>query len=236
MGEEPPTRAGMGEAGGGWGGASRRASEYGVRSRTLAVIRASPAAFGIGITDTPPWNMAREYCASMRAPPGCGPRGLASPVSPLPSSTKRRLPSRSNSTLVGYHPTGIHPCTSVAPGFETSATVTVLLSALATTSVRPSGEGARPVGVDPTGAWVPSATEICSPAFQAATSTTHTALVLAHATNSRAPSRLRTMAFGCSPTATSPFDASVHGSSIRTLAPPHTDTNKVCPSGDSTQV
>src|SRR5258708_21658751 len=236
MGEEPPTRAGMGEAGGGWGGASRRASEYGVRAGTLAVIRASAAAFGIGITDTPPWNMAPEYCASMRAPPGCGPRGLASPVSPLPSSTKRRLPSRSNSTLVGYHPTGIHPWTTVAPGFETSATVTLLLSALATTSVRPSGERATPLGVDPTGASVPRATEICSPAFRPATSTTQTPLVLAQATNSCVPSRLRTMAFGGSPTATSPFEASVHGSSIRTFAPPHSDTNSVCPSAESTQV
>src|SRR5258708_25128269 len=142
MGEEPPTRAGMGEAAGGLAGASRRASEYGVRSRTLAVIRASPAAFGIGITDTPPWNMAPEYCASMRPPPRCGPRGLASPVSPLPSSTKRRLPSRSHRTLVGDHPTGTHPWPTVAPGFEPSATPTLLLSALATTSVRPSGERA----------------------------------------------------------------------------------------------
>src|SRR4029079_6379528 len=108
-------------------------------------------------------------------------------LSPLPSSTKRRVPSRSNSTPVGYHPTGIQPWTGAATGFETSARVTVLLSALATASVRPSGDSATPFGVEPTGASVPSATEICSTAFRVATSTTQTALVFAHATNTRVP-------------------------------------------------
>ena len=112
----------------------------------------------------------------------------------------------------------------------------MLLSALATASVRPSGESATPLGVDPAGACVPSATEICSPAFRAATSTTQTALVLAHATNSRAPSRLRTIAFGCSPTVTSPFGASVQASSMTIFAPPQTETNSVWPSAERTHV
>src|SRR6187397_1069096 len=127
-------------------------------------MRCRDAAVGVGITDIAPWNMAPLYCASMRAPPGCGPRGLAPPLSPLPSSTKRREPSRSKSTAVGYQPTGIHPWTAEAPGFDTSATVTVLLSALATRSVRPSGDSASPLGVDATGASRPRATEICSAA------------------------------------------------------------------------
>jgi hypothetical protein len=82
----------------------------------------------------------------------------------LPSRTNIRVPSRSNSTSVGYQPTGIQPSTEDAPGFETSAIVTVLLSAFATISVCSSGESARPFGVDPAGASMPSAIEICSAA------------------------------------------------------------------------
>src|SRR6185503_2476512 len=129
-----------------------------------------------------------------------GPRGFASPVSPLPSSTNRRLPSRSKRTPVGYQPTGIQPCTSVAPGRDTSATVTVLLSALAIASVRPSGDSASAFGVEPTGASGPSATPICSQESCSVTSPTQTALVLAQATNSRDPSRVSAIALGCSPT------------------------------------
>src|SRR4029079_16729858 len=105
---------------------------------------------------------------------------------PLPSSTNKREPSRSKSTPVGYQPTGIQPCTAEAPGFAKSANVTVLLSAFATRSVRPSGDSASAFGVDPTGASRPSATEICSAAVAEATSTTHTAVVLAHRTHTRA--------------------------------------------------
>src|SRR3954469_4895906 len=176
------------------------------------------------------------YCASIRAPPGCGPRGLAAPVSPLPSSTNSREPSRSNSTVVGYQPTGIHPCTTLAPGFAISATATVLLSALATSSVRPLGEIATLFGVEPTGASTPRATEICSVATRFWRSITQTALVFAHATKSRRPSLLAAIALGCSPTAISPVVSSDQGSRIITLAPPHNETNSVSPSLDRMQV
>src|SRR4051812_872817 len=125
-------------------------------------MRASAAAVGTGIVEIDPWNIAPEYWPSIRVPPGCGPRGFGMPVSPLPESTKSRLPSRSNSTPVGYQPTGIQPVTEDAPERDTSAIVTVLLSALAMASVRPSGDSARPFGVEPTGACGPSATPICS--------------------------------------------------------------------------
>src|SRR5262245_46438262 len=115
----------------------------------------------------------------MRDPPGCGPRGFEAPVRPLPSSTKNLRPSRSNNTLVGYQPTGTQPRTLDDPGLDTSATVTALLSAFATSSVWSSGESARPFGVDPAGACAPSATEICSAAVPRAVSTTQTALVFA---------------------------------------------------------
>ena len=92
---------------------------------------------------------------------------LADVDSPFPSRTKNRDPSRSNSTPVGYQPAGTNPSTWLQPGFETSTTVTVLLSALAMSSVRPSGDSDRPFGVDPTGACASSATEICSLAVRA---------------------------------------------------------------------
>src|SRR5262249_39054161 len=147
IGDVSPTRRGIGDAPGAPAGASRRASAYGVSSRTRAVMRARAAAVGTGIVEIDPWNMLPEYCASGRAPRGCGPRGSAMPVSPLPPSTNSREPSRSNSTAVGYQPTGIQPSTDEAPGRDTSAIVTVLLSALAMASWRPSGEIASPFGV-----------------------------------------------------------------------------------------
>ena len=92
-------------------------------------------------------------------------------------------------TDVGYQPTGTHPSTLLrSPGFVTSTTATVLLSALATSSLVPSGDRARLFGVVPTGALGYNATEICSFAERDARSTTHTAFVFAQATNSRLPS------------------------------------------------
>ena len=43
-------------------------------------------------------------------------------------------------TAVGYQPVGMNPSTSLVPGLVMSTTATVLLSALATSSRRPSGE------------------------------------------------------------------------------------------------
>src|SRR5262249_36460762 len=227
----------MADARGASAGASRRASEYGVSSRTRAVIRASAPSVGTGIVDTDPSSSDPMYCDGPPvSPPGCGPRGLGAPPSPFPLRTNIREPSRSKMTPVGYQPTGIHPLTTLLRGVLTSATATVLLSAFATSSVRPSGESATAFGVEPAGASRPRATEICSVAVFAAGSTTHTAFVFAQATNSRLPSFERTIAFGCSPTATSPFTASDEGSSISTFAPPQTETKSVWPSGDRIQV
>jgi hypothetical protein len=110
------------------------------------------AASGIGTTDRTPWNMPPVYCVSILAPPGCGPLGLAALTSPLPFRTKKLEPSALNRTDVGYQPAGTQPCTTLAPGFSTLTTTTVLLSALATSIVVPSGERASPLGVEPTGA------------------------------------------------------------------------------------
>src|SRR6185436_4646084 len=120
--------------------------------------------------------MLAVYRPSSWRPPGCGPRGFGSLVSPLPFKTKNREPSGENETAVGYHPTGIQPRTLLAPGLVTSTTATVLLSAFATSIDVPSGESARLFGVVPTGAFGYSATEICSFAARVARSTTQTAL------------------------------------------------------------
>jgi hypothetical protein len=69
-----------------------------------------------------------------------------------------------------------------------------------------------------------------------ARSTTQTAFVFAQATKSRAPSLESTIALGCSPTAISPFGASVTGSNASTFAPPQRDTYSVAPSGETRAV
>ncbi len=130
----------------------------------------------------------------------------------------------------------MNPVTSLLAGSLTFTTATALLSALATSSVRPSGERPRPFGVAPGGAFGNNATEICSFAVLEATSTTQTLFVFAQATNRRAPSFERTMALGCSPTAISPRFSSVAASKARIFAPPQTDTNTVFPSWDIRQV
>ncbi len=120
-----------------------------------------------------------------------------------------RRPSGVKRTTVGYQPAGMNPATRLARGRETSTAATVLLSALATSSVRPSGERPRAFGVVPAGESGTTETEICSVAARATRSSTQTEFVLAHATKRRAPSADRTMAFGCSPTGTSPRGSSV---------------------------
>ncbi len=164
------------------------------------------------------------------------PRGLADEVSPFPDSTKIFEPSRLKSAAVGYQPVGMNPSTDERAGSLTSTTATALLSALATSSVLPSGESPRPFGVAPGGAFGNSATETCSLAVFETTSTTNTLFVLAQATNRRDASFDSTIALGCSPTATSPRFSSVAASNTRTFAPPHTDTNTVWPSGDTRHV
>src|SRR5262245_35557023 len=155
---------------------------------TRRVIADSAAWSGVRMMESAPVSRFPVYRPSRRTPPGCGPRGFGSLVRPLPFSTKNRVPSAANMTDVGYQPTGTHPSTLLAPGFVTSTTATVLLSALATSSFVPSGDSARLFGVVPTGALGYNATEICSLADREARSTTHTAFVFAQATNSRLPS------------------------------------------------
>ena len=92
------------------------------------------------------------------------------------------------------------------------------------------------MGVDPGGAFGNSATAICSTAPAVATSIAQTAFVFAHATNSRLPSLVSAIAFGCSPTTISPRGSSVFASNISTFAPPQSETNSVEPSGDTTHV
>src|ERR1035437_9831446 len=102
-----------------------------------------------------PWNSREISCTSWPPSgltPGCGPRGLALDVRPLPLATSRCLPSGVTRTEVGYQPTGMNPNERLLPGFSTSKTATVLLSALATNSIFSSGDSARLFGVDPGGA------------------------------------------------------------------------------------
>src|SRR5215475_5547372 len=101
-------------------------------------------------------------------------------------------PRALNATPVGYQPVGINPATRPAPGFDTSTTATLLLSAFATSSLLPSGESASALGVDPGGACGNNATEICSTAFISHGSIAYTAFVFAQATNNR-PSGASTM-------------------------------------------
>src|ERR1035441_374097 len=103
-----------------------------------------------------PWKSREISCTFGSVPeltPGCGPRGLALGVRPLPLATSRCLPSGVTRTDVGYQPTGMNPSERLLPGFSTSKTATVLLSAFATKSVFSSGDSARLFGVDPGGAF-----------------------------------------------------------------------------------
>jgi len=86
---------------------------------------------------------------------------LAREASPFPLATKSVWLSGLTATAVGYQPTGMKPSTTDTDSrcfrassemlFEISTTTTQLLSALATKSVRPSGETATPSGVLPSG-------------------------------------------------------------------------------------
>ena len=70
----------------------------------------------------------------------------------LPARTNTFDPSRPNLTPVGYQPVGMKPRTRESPGREMSMTATALLSALAASSVFPSGETSSAFGVLPAGA------------------------------------------------------------------------------------
>src|SRR5947208_850498 len=74
---------------------------------------------------------------------------LGDDSSPLPLATKSFLPSVA--TADGYQPVGTNPTTRDASLLAMSATITSLLSALATNSDLPSGDTATAHGVDPSG-------------------------------------------------------------------------------------
>src|SRR5262249_62334208 len=95
---------------------------------------------------------ARLYCPSGGGIGGGGPGGLAEETSPLAERTKTRRPSPLKAAAVGYQPVGRNPATRLPPAASTRATATVLLSALATRRVAPSGESATLLGVEPGGA------------------------------------------------------------------------------------
>src|SRR4029434_10892941 len=97
--------------------------------------------------DSAPLSISPTYCPAALGIPGWLPRGVAGGVNPLPLRIKIRRPSRLNCAAVGYQPVGMKPRTALSPGRETSTTATVLLSALATSSVLPSGDRPRPLGV-----------------------------------------------------------------------------------------
>src|SRR5262245_31650173 len=107
-------------------------------------------------------------------------------------------PSRLKMAPVGYQPVGTNPLTRLRPPLLTSTTATALMSALATSSVLPSGDSASEFGVDVVGAFGYRLIEICSSASPEKTSNTQTVALLAQATNSRLPSRDSTIALGCS--------------------------------------
>src|SRR5262245_41689563 len=112
--------------------------------------------------DSAPLSSSPTYCPAALGIPGWPPRGLGDDVKPLPLRMKIRLPSRLHCAAVGYQPVGMKPRTALAPERETSTTATVLLSALATSSVLPSGDRPRPLGVLPGGAAGSREIEICS--------------------------------------------------------------------------
>jgi len=177
---------------------------------------------GRGRIESAPLSSPPMYCASAEGATGCGPRGFAAGASPFPLSTSTRPPVRSKPTSVGYHPVGTKPRKRLSPGRVMSTTATVLLSALATSSVEPSGETASAFGVEPGGAFGVRAMPMRSVGRREARSTTHTAFVCAQATNSLRPSFEKAIAFGCSPTAISPTGFRVRGSNTATRAPPQT--------------
>ena len=116
--------------------------------------------------------------------------------SPLPLTTKI-APSGANPAAVGYQPVGMKPRETEAPGRDTSNTASVLLSALATSSVLPSALSASPFGVDPAGMFGNIAVSRRSVTRSFLVSITSTRLVFAHATKRREPSFESTMWFGC---------------------------------------
>src|SRR6266850_4840249 len=189
MGDAPPTVRGIGDPIGTDGGFNRISSLYGESDMTRRVWSASVTRSGAATIETTP-TMRRSMPLLVRFDAG---------AMPLPLRIRICLPSLVNTAEVGYQPVGMNPSTKLRAGLPTSTTATALLSALATISVRPSGDNATELGVAVGGACGYKLVEICSSGSPVNVSYTHTAALLAQATNSRLPSLEIAIAFGCSP-------------------------------------
>src|SRR3954469_10866840 len=180
------------------GGVSRVASLYGVSDCTLRLYSSSVVRSGVGTIETNP--ISRDSIPL--------PLVLTAEPRPLPLMMRICLPSRENTAPVGYHPVGMKPSTLLRAPLLMSTTATALLSALATSRVRPSGEIATEFGVDVGGASGYRFEEICSIASREKVSNTHTAALLPQDTNRRRPSFDSVIAFGCSPAGNSSISVS----------------------------
>ena len=160
----PPTRRGIGFAIGASAGARRRAVRVGRELEHAPCHRLERAPRPASATiDSAPCSMLPVYCAFDANAAGLRPAEVAIAREPLAvqheerdrrrrEEDRRRIPADRNPALD----------LARARRFRMSTIATVLLSALATSIVVPSGDSARLFGVVPTGASGYSATEICS--------------------------------------------------------------------------
>src|SRR2546423_5837237 len=125
------------------------------------------------------------------------PSRLAPEPFPLPLATNRVRPSDDVATAVGYQPAGMSPATRM-PVRPIRTTATALFPAIATYSVRPSGESASALGSLPVAAWGDRATASCSTTVPVRRSTRATALAPASAAYRSVPRSAS--AEGCGPT------------------------------------
>src|SRR2546430_2638396 len=125
------------------------------------------------------------------------PSRLAPEPFPLPLATNRVRPSDDVATAVGYQPAGMSPATRI-PVRPIRTTATALFPAMATYSVRPSGESASALGSLPVAARGDRATASCSTTLPVRRSMRATAFAPASATYRSAPRSAR--AEGCGPT------------------------------------
>src|SRR2546423_9507341 len=88
--------------------------------------------------------------------------GFADEDNPFPERISTCRASRVKIAPVGYQPVGMKPSTNDRAGLLTSIHAALLVSALATSSVRPSGESATASGVEVGGCSGNRLVEICS--------------------------------------------------------------------------
>src|SRR2546421_1561310 len=178
-----------------WTGAQRYASVVQVASCPLNL---SPG--GRSMISSVPWNRPPMYSRTLAGGslPGCGPLRFAFEMMPFPLATSRCRPSGVTRTEVGYQPTGMKPSERLLPGVRTSKTATLLLSALATNSVFPSGASARLFGVEPGGKPGYNEAIRVSSGFPVSVSITVTLFRAALATYKIFPYVVRNISQGCS--------------------------------------